>query len=355
MSLEQKIGQMLLIGIDGTTLQAEAKNLIAKEHVGGIILYKNNISDLAGSVKLINSLKQANTNSDVPLLVSVDQEGGKVSRLPSEYTAMPDNAKVGKTGNPAKAKEMGALIAQELKLMGFNVDFAPVLDINSNPKNPVIGTRSFGGTASLVTKMGLAEVEGLRGGGIIPVVKHFPGHGDTSVDSHLDLPVVNKTTKQLQAMEWIPFKAAIDKQVEAVMVAHILFPKIDPNSPASISKVIIGKQLRGTLGYGGVVFTDDLTMGAIAKHYGIAEAAIRSVEAGGDILLVAHGYETERNVRDKLLQAVKSGRIKESRIDESVTRILKLKQKFNLSDMATPIPKTSDLPNAEVIRWVKSL
>ena len=157
-------------------------------------------------------------------------------------------------------------------------------------------------------------MKGLRDGGTIAVVKHFPGHGDTSVDSHLDLPVVNKTTEQLQKMEWIPFRAAIDAKADAVMVAHILFPKIDPDAPASFSKKIIGDQLRGTLGYDGVVITDDMTMGAISDHYGIADAALKSVEAGSDIILVAHGYDTEKKVYDKLLQAVKSGQLEESRM-----------------------------------------
>jgi beta-N-acetylhexosaminidase len=250
---------------------------------------------------------------------------------------------------------MGKLLASELQVMGFNVDFAPVLDVNSNPNNPVIGNRSFGNNAKLVTKMGIAEMNGIRDGGIVAVVKHFPGHGDTSVDSHLDLPVVRKTTKQLEAMEWIPFRAAIDAKTDAVMVAHILFPLIDAKAPASFSKVIIGEQLRGTLGYDGVVITDDMTMGAIAKNYGIEDAAILSVKAGSDILLIAHGYDIEKKVYDKLLSTVKSGQIKESRIDESVRRILALKLKYKLSDQPVPIPTATDLPNDAIRKWLNKL
>jgi beta-N-acetylhexosaminidase len=250
---------------------------------------------------------------------------------------------------------MGALLSQELRIMGFNVDFAPVLDINSNPKNPVIGSRSFGNNAKLVTKLGIAEMNGLREGGMISVVKHFPGHGDTSVDSHLDLPIVRKTTKQLEQLEWIPFRAAIKDKADAVMVAHILFPLIDPDAPASFSEVIIGQQLRGTLGYNGVVITDDMTMGAIAKNYGIEDAAIRSVKAGSDILLIAHGYDTEKKVYEKLLQNVKAGKIKESRIDESVRRILALKRKYELNDQPVAIPEKADLPNKEILAWLNKL
>ncbi|WP_372663174.1 beta-N-acetylhexosaminidase [Cohnella sp.] len=355
MTLEQKIGQMILAGIDGTSIDQATRTIIAKQHIGGIILYKDNFSDLSGSVKLVNELKKANKGNPAPLFISVDQEGGKVSRLPKDFVAIPDNAKVGRTDDADLAKEMGALLAQEVRIMGFNVDFAPVLDINSNPKNPVIGTRSFGNNAKLVTKMGIAEMNGLREGGTISVVKHFPGHGDTSVDSHLDLPIVRKTTEQLEQLEWIPFRAAIKENADAVMVAHILFPLIDPDAPASLSKVIIGQQLRGTLGYDGVVITDDMTMGAIAKNYGIEDAAIRSVEAGSDILLIAHGYDTEKKVYNKLLQSVKSGQMRESRIDESVYRILSLKRKYELSDQPVPIPSSIDALNDDIRNWIDLL
>ncbi len=355
MTLEQKIGQMILAGIDGTAMDSSMKKMIAEQHVGGIILYKNNFSDLAGSVRLVNGLKKANHGNPAPLFMSVDQEGGKVSRLPKDFVAMPDAAKVGRTDNAELAKEMGNLLSKEMKLMGFNVDFAPVLDINSNPNNPVIGSRSFGNDAKVVTKMGIAAMNGLRNGGTIAVVKHFPGHGDTSVDSHLDLPVVNKTTEQLEQMEWVPFQAAIKDEADAVMVAHILFPKIDPEAPASFSKVIIGEQLRGTLDYDGVVITDDMTMGAIADHYGIEDAAVLSVEAGTDIILVAHGYDVEKRVYDKLLDAVSSGRIDEDRIDESVRRILNLKLKYKLSDTPVAVPTVDDLPNDAIRQWLNKL
>jgi beta-N-acetylhexosaminidase len=355
MTLEQKVGQMILAGIDGTTINQASKKMIAEQYVGGIIMYKNNFSDLSGSVQLVNALKKANMNNPVPLFISVDQEGGKVSRLPKDFVAIPDNATVGRSDDAGLAKEMGSLLAEELRIMGFNVDFAPVLDVNSNPNNPVIGNRSFGNNAQLVTKMGITEMNGIRDGGIVAVVKHFPGHGDTSVDSHLALPVVRKTTKQLEAMEWIPFRAAIDAKADAVMVAHILFPLIDDKAPASFSKVIIGEQLRGTLGYDGVVITDDMTMGAIAKNYGIEDAALLSVKAGSDILLVAHGYDTEKKVYDKLLNSVKSGQIKESRIDESVRRILTLKLKYKLSDKPVPTPTVADIPNEAIRQWLDKL
>ena len=239
--------------------------------------------------------------------------------------------------------------------MGFNMDFAPVLDVNSNPKNPVIGSRSFGTDAKLVADMGVAAMRGLQAGGTIAVVKHFPGHGDTSVDSHLELPSVPKTVEQLEKLEWIPFRAAIDQGADAVMIAHILFPSIDPDSPSSLSKAVITDLLRDRLGYGGVVITDDMTMGAIARNYGIEEAALQSFLAGSDLILVAHGYDTASQVYDKLLEAAQSGVISEARLDASLRRIISLKQQYKLSDESIPIPTATALPNEEIKQWLSQL
>ncbi|MNO19475.1 putative lipoprotein YbbD precursor [compost metagenome] len=350
MSLEEKIGQMLLVGIDGTVLDEQAKKMITEDKVGGIILYKNNIQDLKGMISLVNSMKESNSGNPAPLFMSIDQEGGKVSRMPKEYVSFPSNGKVG-TRNDAKAAEMmGKLLAREVLSAGFNMNFAPVLDINSNPDNPVIGDRSFGSSADLVSTLGIAEMKGMESEGVVPVVKHFPGHGDTSVDSHLDLPIVKKTAEELAELEWLPFQAAIKEGTEAVMVAHILFPQLDPDKPASISNKIIGGLLRGDMKYQGLVITDDLTMGAIMKNYDLATAAIDTVNAGSDILLIAHGYDNEKRVLESLLDHVKKGKIQETRIDESVYRILALKAKYNLSDEPVPVPDLTEL-NKDIKSW----
>ncbi|MEK4111182.1 beta-N-acetylhexosaminidase [Paenibacillus sp. DS2363] len=350
LTLEEKIGQMILAGVQGTTLDDQAKQMITDQKVGGIIFYANNVSTLEGTAKFVQSIKEANQSNPVPIFMSVDQEGGKVSRMPETVESIPSSRKVGETKDSALAETMGELLARQVQLADFNVDFAPVLDVNSNPKNPVIGDRSFGSSAELVSHMGIAEMKGLRNEGIIPVVKHFPGHGDTSVDSHLDLPVVNKTEKQLAELEWIPFQAAVKEQVEAVMVAHILFPKLDPDHPASLSDVIIGEHLRGKFNYDGVVITDDLSMGAIAKNYKLDQAALATVKAGSDILLVAHSYESAKTIFDTLISAVKSGKITESRIDESVYRILALKQQYKLSDDQKASGDLKQL-NADIVDW----
>ncbi|MGN7763933.1 beta-N-acetylhexosaminidase [Paenibacillus sp. 22594] len=350
MPLEDKIGQMLLVGIDGTEVSSQTHTMITNDKVGGIILYADNIKSLKGLVSLTNELKRSNAGNPAPLFVSVDQEGGKVSRMPDEYAKIPASGSVGASSNAEAANMMGKLLAREVQTAGFNMDFAPVLDINSNPDNPVIGDRSFGNTSAKVIELGIAEMKGIESEGIVPVVKHFPGHGDTSVDSHLELPVVKKTEAQLAKLEWRPFQAAVKEQADAVMVAHILYPNLDPDRPASLSKVIISQILRGQMGFKGVVITDDLTMGAIMKNYSLAAAAVNTVLAGSDILLVAHEYSNERTTRNALLAAVKHGKISEARIDESVYRILSMKHKYQLKDTPVDVPDLTQL-NKDIKAW----
>lgn len=332
MPLEHKLGQMIIAGIDGTSVDEHARSLIADDRIGGFILYKANIETVEQTVKLLNGLKEANRANPVPLLLSVDQEGGRVNRLPSLFAAVPSNRDIAKSGDSKKARFVGEAIGDQLNALGFNVNFAPVLDVDSNPKNPVIGSRSFGSTARVVSKFGVEEMLGLRSKRIIPVVKHFPGHGDTSVDSHLDLPVVSKSPDQLRELELVPFAEAIRSNAEAVMIAHILLPQIDPDHPASMSAKTITELLRGEMGFNGVVITDDMTMGAIVKHYDLGAAVVQSVKSGSDIVLVAHDYELARKAIQALEHAAKSGVISEEQIDRSVYRILSLKERYGLTD-----------------------
>jgi beta-N-acetylhexosaminidase len=335
MSLEHKLGQMIVAGIDGTSVDEHARSLIADDRIGGFILYKANIDSVEQTVSLLNGLKEANRTNPAPLLLSIDQEGGRVNRLPSSFAAVPSNRDIAKSGDSKKARAVGEAIGEQLHAMGFNVNFAPVLDVDSNPKNPVIGSRSFGSTASVVREFGVEEMLGLRSKQVIPVVKHFPGHGDTSVDSHLDLPVVNKSLDQLRELELIPFSEAIRSNAEAVMIAHILLPQIDPEHPASMSSKTITELLRGEMGYDGIVITDDMTMGAIVQHYDLGAAVVQSVKAGSDIVLVAHDYQLARKALEALEQAAKSGVIPEEQIDRSVYRILSLKEQYRLADNAS--------------------
>lgn len=332
MSIEEKVGQLVIVGVDGYENNDNSKQLIEKYHVGGFILFKKNIQDYHQTLALLNSLKEANSINRNPLFLSVDEEGGRVSRMPDEFLKFPTNKEIGELSNSDLSYKVGSIIGEELKSFGFNMDFAPVLDINSNPKNPIIGDRSFGTDASIVTKLGIQTMKGLQDQNIISVVKHFPGHGDTAVDSHKGLPRVNNDLARLRNFELIPFSAAIENKVDVIMVAHILLPNIDAQYPASFSKTIISDILRTDMNFDGVVITDDFTMGAIVKNYDIGEAAVKSIKAGSDIVLVCHDFDKEEAVLKALLKAVQTGTISLDRLDQSVNRILKLKQKYMLSD-----------------------
>lgn len=332
MSLEAKIGQMVIAGIEGDVPGENTVTLIQQYHVGGFILFSKNMRNANQSLHLINSLKEINSSNPIPLFVSVDEEGGRVSRLPKEIQKMPSSQSIGNKNNPLLSYQIGMTLAKQLKAFGFNMNFAPVLDINSNPNNPVIGNRSFGNHPKIVKEMGLSVMKGMQEQRMIPVVKHFPGHGNTATDSHVGLPVENHSLPMLQSFELIPFIEAINNNADAVMVAHILLPQIDPEHPSSMSKKIITHLLREDLNFNGVIMSDDMTMGAILKNYDIKEAAITSVLAGTDVLLVCHNFNNVTYVINGIKEAVENGSISEEKINESVYRILKLKEKYNLTD-----------------------
>lgn len=349
MTLEEKIGQMMFAGVAGTALQQETSSLIHDFKVGGMILYGNNLETTTQSVNLVNDLMKANADNRLPLFIGTDQEGGNVVRLPRALTNFPTNQKIGAINEARFSYEIGSLLGEQLKAFGFNLDFAPVLDVNSNPKNPVIGDRSFSNNPQIVSELGIQTMKGLASQQVIPVIKHFPGHGDTSVDSHLALPKVEKSLKDLNETELIPFKAAIESGADVVMVAHILLPKIDQNYPSSMSKEVITGILREQIGFDGVVMTDDMTMGAIANHYNMGQAAVAAVKAGNDIVLMAHGFSNVTSAIEAIKAAVNNGEISEAQINESVRRIIHLKQKYQLVNTPVPAVDINKL-NADVER-----
>lgn len=338
LTLDQKIGQMVLVGLEGTSMQAHAREMIDTYKVTGFILYKDNITGSAQTRALLTQLKEQNRANPFPLWLSVDQEGGRVDRFPAEYVKIPTMHEVGKTNKPAYSNLIGQALGEEVRSLGFNMDFAPVLDVNNNPNNPVIGDRSFGATPDVVIQHGIQVLKGIQSKQVVPVVKHFPGHGDTSVDSHLELPVIPKSLDALRAFELKPFAEAIRQQADAVMVGHLLLPKLDETNPATLSPKVITDLLRGELKFDGVVITDDMTMGGITKHAGIGDAAVRSVQAGSDILLVGHDYEQQKAVLQALKGAVQNGTLSEKRLEASIYRIAKLKEKYGVQD--GPIPAT---------------
>ncbi|MBI1819012.1 MAG: beta-N-acetylhexosaminidase, partial [Nitrospirae bacterium] len=249
MDIKERIGQLLMVGFDGTAPSREVTEMITKYKVGGVILFKRNIQSLPQLVKLTRDLQKLSPQT--PLFMGIDQEGGRVSRLSKEFTIFPAMAAVGKHDSASLGYSVGEVTARELKAVGINVNFAPVLDIHSNPKNPVIGDRAFGETPAIVSKLGLALMMGQEDNGVMACAKHFPGHGDTSTDSHKVLPRVKHTLERLLDFELRPFQHAIANRLDALMTAHVLYSKIDPENPASLSKKIITSILREGMNYDG--------------------------------------------------------------------------------------------------------
>ncbi len=321
---KEKIGQMFMVGLRGEEIAPEERRLLKDYPFGGFILFSHNLREPKQILSLCRTLWQASKN--LPPLIAIDHEGGKIHRLPTPFTHFPPAALLGRSRNPALAYRMGLAMARELAAAGINLNFAPVLDVHSNFDNPVIGDRSLSSDPKQVAALGWAIIEGLRNGGVIPCGKHFPGHGDTAKDSHLDLPVVKKDVTALRAVELPPFFHACRNQIESLMTAHVLYPSLDRDYPATLSQSIIGKLLREELGYQGVVFADDLEMEAISKNFSPAEGVLRSVRAGVDILLFCHDKTSAIRAFDFLYEQAEREAQTKARIEESYQRIKRLKQ-----------------------------
>ncbi|SMF87705.1 beta-N-acetylhexosaminidase [Paenibacillus uliginis N3/975] len=329
LTLEQKIGQMFICGFDALTPNDHAKKLIQDYHVGGIVYFRRNVQKLSQLSELSSSLQDlAASSGEPPLIVAIDQEGGMVARIDHEgISRIPGNMALGATGSQEYTYQVGKIGAKELRALGINMNFAPCLDVNNNPLNPVIGVRSFGEDPQAVAVHGVAAIKGYQEEGVSATAKHFPGHGDTSVDSHLGLASVPHERARLDQVELYPFKKAIEDEVDAIMTAHVSFPAIEPDDgiPATLSHAVLTGLLREEMRFQGLIITDCLEMHAIAKEFGIPEGAIRSIEAGADCVLVSHTLKDQEAAIRAVADAVRSGRISEDRIDASVERILTLK------------------------------
>src|SRR5262245_31986569 len=278
--LRRQVGQLLIAGFDGQALPVELRALAREFGLGGVILFARNISEPEQVAELCYDASRL--VPELPLWVSVDQEGGRVARLKAPFTEWPPMATLGRSGNVALAERFGRALASELKAIGITLDYAPVLDVHTNPQNPVIGDRALAEKPELVGQLGAAIIRALQAEGIAACGKHFPGHGDTSTDSHAELPLVEHPVERLRQVEFLPFRAAIEVQVASIMTAHVLLPALDEERPATLSRRIVSGLLRDELGFEGLILTDDLEMKAVSAQYTIPAAAVMAIDAGCD-------------------------------------------------------------------------
>lgn len=358
MTLREKAAQMMLPAfrtwkegdadaVKVTELNEEIRAMLAREHFGGVLLFGENFSNAEQTLRLTADMQEANQAAGgVPMLIAVDEEGGNVARLSYGVIGV-SNMALGATGNPENARIMAGIHGEEIGLLGINVNFAPVMDVNNNASNPVIGIRSFSDGAQTVAEYGAAFIQGLHDAGIMATMKHFPGHGNTDTDSHTGFPVIDSTYEELLSNELIPFKAGIDAGADLVMTAHIQFPQIETETytsisteeqvylPATMSRTILTDILRGDLGFEGVIVSDDLEMAAVAKNFSTEDTLRLAINAGVNLLILPSVYDTDsfhqvEVMLDTAVRLAESGEIDEARINESVLRILTLKQKYGL-------------------------
>ena len=335
MSLEQKAGQVLCAGFDGTELTPPLRDALTDLHLGGLVYFERNVASRPALARLSRDIQAHARRSGQPgLLLAIDQEGGRVTRLRAAkgFTEFPSPLEVAAAGGPAAVRQIAIAMAAELREVGININLAPVLDTcGSNAANPVINTRSFGSDPALAAACGAALIEGLQGAGIMAVGKHFPGHGDTTVDSHVALPVVAHARDRLEAVEFLPFRAAIAAGVTGFMSAHVHFPAIEPHLPATLSRRVMTELLRQEMGFTGLAFTDSLEMGALASSgYPAPLAAAHALAAGADVLLFNTDYDVLHAAQSTIVRWVQEGKLSQARLDEAVLRILSAKARFGL-------------------------
>ena len=353
MTLDEKIGQLMIVFYTKDEMDNTLKSALNDVQPGGFILFKDNITTYE---KTLNFIKDIKSNVKIPMFMSIDQEGGNVQRLKSlkdlEVSDIPYMSYVGKLDDEQTTYNLGKLIAEELRVFGINMDFAPVIDVYSNPNNTIIGKRAFGSTSKLVSKHGLKLAKGLEDNGVIAVYKHFPGHGNTEVDSHKDLPIVSKTKEELMNLDLIPFIDIINNNANVIMVGHLAVPNItNDNTPASLSKKLITDFLKEELNYSGLVVTDALNMKALTNYYTDEEICGKAVEAGVDILLMP---SSSRKCLKSVKDAIDKGIITEERINESVRKILKLKYE-KLKDEYLDKSYLNNKEHQEIIEKIKKM
>ncbi|MFF2158383.1 glycoside hydrolase family 3 N-terminal domain-containing protein [Paenibacillus chitinolyticus] len=330
LTLKEKIGQLLMVGFEGLAPDMNIRDLLENHFAGGVVFFSRNLDNPGQAFALTEELQRmAVAATGIPLWIGTDQEGGMVVRVRQGIAQLPAAMALGAARNPGLLYEAAKGTAEELKALGINMNFAPVVDINVNPRNPIIDVRSFGDSAELVSELGIAAMLGFQDGGIASVIKHFPGHGDTETDSHAELPVVRHSLERLRSVELVPFRRAALTGAEAVMTAHVGIPLLSGGEPvpATLSGEVLTGLLREELGFEGLIVTDCMEMDAVTQGIGVGEAVVRAVLAGADLLLVSHTYASQLEAVASLERAVADGRLPEERIDASVERILRLKER----------------------------
>jgi beta-N-acetylhexosaminidase len=336
LALRRQIGQLLIAGFGGTVVPVELRSLANEFGLGGTILFARNIEEPAQVAEL--SFELSRLSPEIPAWVSVDQEGGRVARLKRPFTEWPPMATLGRSGDTLLAEQFARALAAELRAVGITLDFAPVLDIHTNPKNPVIGDRALAEAARTVADLGAAIVRTLQAEGVAACGKHFPGHGDTSVDSHHDLPLVEHPVEALREREFLPFAAAIAAGVATIMTAHVFLPAIDDDRPATLSRRIVTGLLRESLGFEGLIVSDDLEMKALTKQYEVPESAVLAVEAGCDSLLICAGdYDVQAAALEAIVRRVESDRGFLRRVEDALQRNRRVKERFLVASSASPL------------------
>lgn len=333
MDIKKAIGQLFVVGFQGKEMSKDLKRLIHDYHIGSVILFSHNIGTPEEVLALTNAIQKEAKEAgyEQPLLIAADEENGTVKRLGEGAGNYPGGMALSAITDTDYAYEVGKATGDDLIKVGINWNYAPVMDVNNNPANPVIGVRSFGENPKRVAEVGVASMKGLQDGGVATSIKHFPGHGDTNVDSHLSLPTINHDIERMHEVELVPFKAAIAEGADSIMTAHIVFPALEPdaNRPATLSKNILTGLLREELGYEGVIVTDALEMKAVMDTFGIPDGAVEAFKAGADSLLIGHLAEEQFKALDRFEEAVNNGEISKERIEESLARISTLKDKYS--------------------------
>jgi beta-N-acetylhexosaminidase len=326
-ALRRQIGQLLIAGFDGHHIPVELRALAREFGLGGVILFARNVAEPEQVAELC--FDAARLSGDVPAWVSVDQEGGRVARLKAPFTEWPPMATLGRSGDAVLAERFARALGSELKAVGVTLDYAPVLDVHTNPRNPVIGDRALAERAGDVARLGSAIVRGLQSEGVAACGKHFPGHGDTSTDSHLELPLVEHPLERLREVEFVPFRAAVEAQVATIMTAHVFIPALDERRPATLSRRVVTGLLRDELKYEGVILSDDLEMKAVAGTYAVPDAAVLAVEAGCDGVLICSGsHDAQAAALEALVHAVEEDRLRLSRVEDALKRQQRAKERF---------------------------